>query len=113
MKQFDFKKVLIVRLSALGDTIHTLPLARALKKQYPNIQLDWVVEDKASKFIINNPLINNVYEIPKRKWNKSKNKIANFIEYFQIINKIRKEKYDVVIDVQQLLKNMVNLILHP
>lgn len=105
MKQFDFKKVLIVRLSALGDTIHTLPLARALKKQYPNIQLDWVVEDKASKFIINNPLINNVYEIPKRKWNKSKNKIANFIEYFQIINKIRKEKYDVVIDVQQLLKS--------
>ena len=47
------KKILIIRLSALGDTIHTLPLISAINKQYPDVQIDWIVEDKASKFIIN------------------------------------------------------------
>lgn len=111
MKKKSFQKILIVRLSALGDTIHTLPMAYAIRKQYPNVQLDWVVEDKASKFIINNPLINKVYEIPKKKWSKNKNKIANFIEFFQIIKKIRNEKYDIVIDPQQLFKSAIIMFL--
>lgn len=109
MKIKEFKKILIIRLSALGDTIHTLPLAYAIKKQYPKIQLDWIVEDKASKFIINNPLIDNVYEIPKKKWKKNKNKLHNLIEYLQIIKKIRKEKYDIVLDTQQLFKSAIIL----
>lgn len=107
MKIKNFKKILIIRLSALGDTIHTLPLAHAIKKQYPNIQLDWIVEDKASKFIINNPLINNVYELPKKKWSKNRNKIVNILEFFQIVKKIRKEKYDIVLDTQQLFKSSI------
>jgi len=38
-------KILIVRLSALGDTIHTLPLLFALKELYPSSEIDWVIED--------------------------------------------------------------------
>lgn len=109
MDKGSFKKVLIIRLSALGDTIHTLPLAAALKKQYPDIQLDWIVEDKASKFIINNPLIDNSYELKRNKQGKIKDKLRNFIEYILTIRKIRKEKYDIVIDTQQLLKSAVIL----
>ena len=109
MDKNKIKKILIIRLSALGDTIHTLPLANAIKKQFPTLQLDWIVEDKASKFIINNPLINNVYELPRKKWKKNKNKIQNIIEFFQIIKKIQKEKYDIVIDTQQLLKSGIIL----
>ncbi len=105
----NIKKILIIRLSALGDTIHTLPLANAIKKQFPSVQLDWIVEDKASKFIINNPLINNVYELPKKKCKNNKNKFQNIIEFFKIIRKIQKEKYDIVIDTQQLLKSAIIL----
>ena len=99
------KKVLIIRLSALGDTIHTLPLAAALKKQYPSVQLDWVVEDKASIFVLGNPLIDNVYELPRKKWKESKNKLENLKEFFEIIFRIRKQKYDYVLDTQQLFKS--------
>ncbi len=109
MENLNNKKILIIRLSALGDTIHTLPMANALKKEYPNAILDWVVEDKASKFIINNPLINNVYELPKKKWKQNKNKVENLKEFFEIIKKIRKEKYDIVLDTQQLLKSGIIL----
>ncbi len=101
------KKILIIRLSALGDTIHTIPMVYALKKEYPNANIDWVVEDKASEFIINNPIINKVYEIPRNKWKKNINKIKNIKEYIEIIKLIRNENYDIVIDTQQLLKSSI------
>ncbi len=106
LKNNNIKKILIIRLSALGDTIHTLPLANALRKRYPNIQLDWVVEDKAEKFIVNNPLINNTYIIERKKW-KNNGIIYAANEFFSIIKKIRSENYDIVIDAQQLFKSSI------
>ncbi len=107
MEENGIKKILIIRLSALGDTIHTLPLASALRKRYPNIQIDWIVEDKAAEFIVDNPILNNIYILEKKKWKKNSNKIKNIKEFFSIIKNIRKEKYDIVIDTQQLLKSSI------
>lgn len=104
-------KILIVRLSALGDTIHTLPLLSALKELYPSSKIDWVVEDKAATFLRNNPLINSLFVVPKKRWKKRKNKIKNLLEFFALIKKIRKTEYDIVIDVQQLLKSAVFVML--
>ena len=100
------KKILIIRLSALGDSIHTLPLANALRKTYPDIQLDWIVEDKAEKFIVNNPLLDNVYVLERKKWKKS-GVLTAFKAFFEIIKKIQNERYDIVIDTQQLFKSSV------
>ena len=106
MENNNIKKILIIRLSALGDAIHTLPLANALRKRYPNIQIDWIVEDKAEKFISNNPLLNNVYVLERKKWKKMN--IFNVLkEFYLIIKKIRLEEYDIVIDTQQLLKSSI------
>lgn len=97
----DKPKILIIRRSALGDTIHTLPLAKSLREKFPNAQIDWIVEDKAEKFITNNPLLNKVYVIHK--------KTGGFAEFKQIIKQIRALKYDIAIDTQQLLKSGVIL----
>lgn len=96
-------KILIIRRSALGDTIHTLPLLSALKKRYPDSCIDWVVDEKASYFLINHPLINKLYILRK----KGKSKIDGFKEFFSVIKEIRSERYDIVIDTQQLLKSAV------
>lgn len=98
-------KILIIRLSALGDTIHTLPLASAIKKSYPNCKLDWVVEDKAQHFICNNPLVDNCFVLPRGRWKKRGFSFENVVEFFDFIKEIRKEKYDIVIDTQQLFKS--------
>lgn len=92
-------KILIIRRSALGDAIHTLPLAKALRDKFQDAQIDWVVEDKAAQFIVGNPLLNNVYVLHK--------KTGGLKEFFFVLSKIRKEKYDIVIDTQQLLKSAV------
>ena len=95
------KKILIIRRSALGDTIHTLPLLSALKQRYPDSEIGWVVDEKASYFLINHPLINRLYILRK----KGRSKIDGFKDFLSVINEIRAEKYDIVIDTQQLLKS--------
>ncbi len=94
-------KILIIRRSALGDTIHTIPLAKALREKFPNAQIDWIVEDKAEQFITNNPLLDNVFVIHK--------KTGGIKEFLSIIQKLRSEHYDIAIDTQQLLKSALIL----
>lgn len=98
-------KILIIRLSALGDTIHTIPLVAAIKKAYPESEIGWVVEDKAHQFVCNNPLVDKCYELPRKQWKKRGLSFKNLKEYFEIIKKINDEHYDIVIDTQQLFKS--------
>lgn len=105
MKQ-ELNKVLILRLSALGDTIHTLPLAYAIKKTYPECEIGWVVEDKAALFIKSNPLIDKCYVLPKKEWKKRGSlSPQNFKDFKNIIDEINAQNYDVVLDTQQLFKS--------
>ena len=62
------KKVLIIRLSAIGDTIHTLPLVNSLKRDFGNIEIHWIVEDKADFFVTHAKNVDKCYIIPKKKW---------------------------------------------
>lgn len=105
----NIKKILILRLSALGDTIHTLPLAFAIKKTYPNCEIGWVVEDKAKLFIENNPLIDYCYVIPKKQWKKRGLCFQNLKEFKSIIDSINEQHYDIVLDTQQLFKSSLLL----
>ena len=98
MTMLNNKKILIIRLSAIGDTIHTLPMIYALKKQYPNCRIGWVVESKAKMFVEDNPLIDKYFVIDKKRKN-----------FFKIIKQLRKEKYDIALDPQQLLKSGIVL----
>ena len=102
----DGLKILVIRLSAIGDTIHTLPLVCALRKHFPDAQIDWLVEDKAAQFVKNNPVVNNVIVVPKREW---KNPLEAFDGFNKIISKLKKENYDIAIDVQQLMKSALFL----
>ena len=98
------KKILIVRLSALGDVIFNIPLANALKKAGATVH--WVVCEKGFDIIKNNPCVDKVIFAPLEKWKKEKNKIKNWFEFWKIECSIRAEKYDIVLDTQMLFKCM-------
>ena len=102
-------KILILRLSAIGDTIHTLPLVNALKSKYPDCKIGWVVEDKASLFIQGHKNVDKCYVIPKKNWQKRGFSFENVKEFFSIVNSINSDGYDIVIDTQQLFKSAVLL----
>ena len=99
------KKILIIRLSAIGDTIHTLPMVNALKRNLHDTQIHWVVEDKAQFFVEQAKNIDKVFVLPKKKWRKERNFLSAINDFSRIMNKLQHEKYDIAIDVQQLFKS--------
>ena len=89
-------KVAIIRLSALGDIIHSMVILEFLYKN--GIKVDWIVEERFSEILDYNPYINKIKKV------NLKDKKRLFFE----INRIRKwEKYDLVIDFQGLLKSAI------
>lgn len=99
------KRVLIIRLSALGDVIFTIPLANALKNA--GYSVDWLVSEKGYELLNGNSCVDDVILAPVEKWKKSKNIIKNFKEYIEIIKKLRNNQYDISIDSQMLYKSLV------
>jgi len=103
------KKVLIIRLTSLGDVIFTLPLVNSLKNNAYTV--DFVTAEKGEGIIKNNPSINKYFLYPLAKWRKNKFNPQNIIEFFKLVSDIRKEKYDIVIDCQQMFKNLLLFLL--
>lgn len=99
------KKVLIIRLSAMGDVIFTIPLANCLKKN--GMEVTWLVSEKGYSLVKNNPCVDKVILAPIEKWKKSKAPFKNFIEYISILREIRKEKFDIALDIQLIFKSLV------
>lgn len=99
------KKILLIRLSALGDVCFNIPLANLLKKECK--ELHWLVSEKGYDIVKNNPCNDKTILAPVEKWKKEKNKFKNFIEYIKIVASLRKEKYDIVIDTQLILKSFI------
>jgi len=98
-------KILIVRLSAIGDVVHSTPILASLRKKFPEARICWAVEDRAAEIIVNNPLIDKVFVFPRQKWKKRGFCFENIKEFYEIIKEIREEKFDIAIDLQELLKS--------
>lgn len=93
-------KIAIVKLSALGDIIHAMIVLQYIKKNIPNAQIDWFVEEKFVGILENNPHIHTIY--PLRLKN---NKLHFFKEYQKLKNISQQNHYDLVLDLQGLIKS--------
>lgn len=99
-------KILIIRLTSLGDVIFTIPLACALKESNCNNEIGWVVSEKGLDVVKNNPCVDKYYFVPLKKWKKRPFSIKTFIEFIKLIHEIRSDKYDIAIDCQQMFKSL-------
>lgn len=89
-------KILLVRNDNLGDLICTTPAIEALRKKYPDAQIDIVVNSYNFLGIRNNPFVDNIYVYTKPKHvNGIINKLKALFGKIKVFNDIRKEKYDV------------------
>lgn len=95
-------KVLIVKLSSIGDVVHTLPalesLSRGLREKGVRAKIDWLVEEAASSVLEGHQLINEVIVV-KRGWGK------NLGSNLKAARTLKEKKYDLVLDFQGLLKS--------
>ena len=64
-------KILIVRLGALGDVVHALPVAAALRERYPDAQIDWLVDSRHAAVLDLVPIISRRVVVDGRRWGAS------------------------------------------
>lgn len=94
--------ILIVKLSAIGDVIHALPVSHALKQTYPQARVTWIVEPPAYDLLTNNPYIDEVLVFEKKKF-KSLGGFLKNVPSFSA--SLKRAQYDVVLDLQGLGKS--------
>jgi len=97
------KRVLVVKLSSLGDVIHTLPALTEAKQQLKQIQFDWVVEPAFAEIPTWHKAVNRVITCPLRKWRKAPWQLLNQGPPF--LKQIRQTPYDAILDAQGLIKS--------
>ena len=96
------KNILVVKLSAIGDVIHALPVSYAIKESFPDAHLTWVVEPPAYGILEGNPYIDEILVFEKKKF-KSLSGFLQNIGPFKV--KLQSRQYDAALDLQGLFKS--------
>lgn len=101
----NHKRILIIRLGAIGDVIRTLPALRALRANLPRAYLAWAVEDRAASLLKNHPDLNALFIAPRQKWQQRPLSASTLHEAIEFIRRIRREQFDCVLDFHGLFKS--------
>ncbi len=98
-------KVLVVRLSAIGDIFHTFSILPDIKNALPDCQIDWLVDESFVEVVKLSPLVDKIIGIPLKKWKK--NKISWLLNLIKFKKNLVFKHYDYIIDTQGLIKSAV------
>jgi heptosyltransferase-1 len=105
----QLQKILILRLSAVGDVIRTLPAVKALKERYPASFITWIVEEPSQALIESQPEIDEVILFPRKRWSKGIKSLrrmwGTIREMRELITGLWKRRFDVVLDFHGILKS--------
>jgi heptosyltransferase I len=111
-QQDNISRLLIVRLGSMGDIIHTLPAATALRQAFPEATIGWVVEERWAELLCTlptprsgplspkRPLANLVHAVNTKKWRKAPFSIQSWQEIAASFSELRALRYDAAIDFQ-------------
>ena len=107
MTPMDKPNILIVKLSAIGDVVHTLPALNALRRHYPQAHIAWLVEEASAGLLKGHPALDRVLVSRRKAWLKglrSPQWRRNGREIKTFIRCLRELNYDMVFDFQAALK---------
>ncbi|WP_104747683.1 lipopolysaccharide heptosyltransferase I [Helicobacter cetorum] len=94
-------KIAIVRLSALGDVIVSAVFLATIKEHFPNAQIEWFVDENFSAILEHSPYIDKLHPIALKSTLKS----LNPFKIFKLFKSLKTYEYDIVIDMQGLIKS--------
>lgn len=113
------ERILVVRLSAMGDVIHTLPAVQALRETFPHAMIGWLIEERWAELLCapgtarsgprsgGRPLADWVHTVGLRAWGKSLFALPTIEKIARVWNDVRSVRYDVAIDLQGAIRSAV------
>ena len=88
LRNRDFRNILLIKLSAVGDVVHTIPVLNKLRRRYPSVQLDWLVTPAIAELLRHNPAITNIIEFEREAWSTPW-RLAPFVSYARLAARLR------------------------
>ena len=98
-------KILLVKLSSLGDVVHTMPVVQDIRQALPQAQIDWVVERNFAPLVQRCVGVRRVIACDERRWRKAPFSALTRLEWRNFRAALHSESYDAVIDLQGLTKS--------
>jgi heptosyltransferase I len=98
-------KILLVKLSSLGDVVHSLPVVQDIRAAFPGAQIDWVVEKSFAPLLALNPNLHRIIACEIRRWRTAPLAAATRREWRAFQTELQRDAYDAVIDLQGLTKS--------
>src|SRR5690606_13404215 len=99
-------KILIVRTSSLGDLVHMLPAMSDIARHVPDATIDWIVEEAFAEIPSWHPAVHEVIPIAHRRWRKHWWSGETRAERSALRRNLDARRYDVVLDMQALMKSV-------
>jgi len=99
-------RILVVRLSSIGDVVMATPVARVLRNHFPNAYIAWVVEPKSAEVIVGNPYLDETIvwsRMPSKSWLTGFCKTTKSL--MDLIPVLQSREFDIAIDLQGLMKS--------
>ena len=100
-------RILIVKVSSLGDVVHNMPLVHDLRARWPEAEIDWVVEEGYVDLVKLLPEVRRVIPFALRRWRKRFWQGETWAEVGALRAAIREQAYDAVLETQGLLKTAI------
>ena len=95
--------ILIIKLSAIGDVIHALPVSHAIRETFPDARITWVVEPPARELLVDNPCLDEILLFEKKKFKES---LGGFLKHFgPFRRRLKAGRFDIALDLQGLGKS--------
>ena len=115
----NVERLLVVRLSAMGDVIHTLPAAVFLRQAFPQAHIGWLIEERWAELLCApgsprrgarsalRPVVDEVHTVNLKLWRKSLLSISTIQRIATVWNDVRSAHYDVAVDLQGAMRSAV------
>jgi heptosyltransferase I len=113
------ERLLIVRLSAMGDVLHTLPAVHALREAFPQTYIGWLIEERWAELLCApgtprrgvrsalRPLVDEVHTVNLKAWRRSPFSISSLQRMTTVWNDVRDASYDAAVDLQGAMRSAV------
>ncbi|HBG27029.1 MAG: hypothetical protein A2Y10_04415 [Planctomycetes bacterium GWF2_41_51] len=103
----QINKILIIKPSALGDVVQTMPAVCCLKKNFPDSKIHWFIRPEFAPLVENHGCVDDIVIFDRKKLGKWWCNLDAFREFVRLIKKLRSEKYDLVFDLQGRFRSAI------
>ena len=99
LQSAEFSRILLIKPSALGDVVHTIPLLVRLRARYPRARIDWLITPENAEIVRCHPALSNVVLFARHDFSRRGRRWRAVVAFLDLLKQIRRAKYDLVVDM--------------